>query len=329
MLDRRLERLLPPLLSLLDAPLDDKEWAQLDPAQRRRRTLDAVQQLLVREAQIQPLMLVLEDLHWIDDDTQALLDSMVENLASVRILLLTNYRPEYTDRWVGKPHHTRVALDPLATESAQLLLSALLGPEPGLAALRETLLQRTAGNPFFLEESVRSLVEIAALAGVPGSYQLVRTVDAFQIPATVQSVLAARIDRLPQDDKRLLQTAAVIGKDFSYQLLSAVTDRGEGLLREGLARLQAGEFLYETTQFPLEYTFKHALTHEVAYGTFLSDQRRGLHVRSAGHRAWGHGAQRASGRAACTPRSERRSVGLGGAVSAPLGRYCGGPRRQP
>jgi class 3 adenylate cyclase/tetratricopeptide (TPR) repeat protein len=279
MLDLRLESLLPPLLSLLGAALDDKEWARLDPAQRRRRTLDAVQELLVREAQVQPLMLVLEDLHWIDDETQALLDSLVKNLGSLRILLLTNYRPEYSDRWVGKPHHTRIALDPLATESAQQLLSALLGPDPGLAALRETLLQRTAGNPFFLEESVRSLVETGTLAGGPGAYQLAHSVDAPHIPATVQSVLAARIDRLPQHDKRLLQTAAVIGKDFSYQLLRAVTDRGEGLLREGLARLQAAEFLYETTQIPLEYTFKHALTHEVAYGTFLSDQRRDLHVR--------------------------------------------------
>jgi AAA ATPase domain/Adenylate and Guanylate cyclase catalytic domain len=210
-LDRSLEALLPPVLALLDVPVEDPGWGTLDPPQRRQRTLEAVKRLLLRESQVQPLVLVIEDLHWIDNETQALLDNLVESLGSIRLLLLVNYRPEYEHRWGRKTYYTQLRLESLPPESTSELLHALLGDAPGLDPLKQMLRRR--GNPFFLEEIVRTLVETKALDGERGAYRLVRPVQSLQIPATVQAILAARIDRLPVEEKQLLQTASVIGKD--------------------------------------------------------------------------------------------------------------------
>ena len=278
-LDRSLEPVLPPLLALLDVPVDDPGWQALDPPQRRQRTLDAVKRLLLRESQVQPLLVVIEDLHWIDSETQALMDSLVDSLGSIRVLLLVNYRPEYEHRWGKKTYYTQLRLETLPPESTGELLHALLGDAPGLEPLKQMLRRR--GNPFFLEETVRTLVETKALEGERGAYRLLRPVQSLQIPATVQAILAARIDRLPAEEKQLLQIASVIGKDVPFVLLHAVAEAAEEAVHRGLTHLQAAEFLYETRLFPdLEYTFKHALTHEVAYGSVLQERRRALHARS-------------------------------------------------
>jgi class 3 adenylate cyclase/tetratricopeptide (TPR) repeat protein len=277
-LDRALEPLLPPLLALLDVPVENAAWQNRDPPERRRLTLDAVKRLLLRESQVQSLLVVFEDLHWVDSETQALLDSLVESLGSARLLLLVNYRLEYKHRWGSKTAYSQLRLDSLPAESAAELLATLLGPDPGLAPLTEMLVKR--GNPFFLEETVRTLVETGALAGERGAYRLTRPVEALQVPATVQTVLAARIDRLPPEEKQLLQAASVIGKDVPSAILAAIAEQPEETLRRGLAHLQETDFLYETQLFPdLEHTFKHALTHEVAYGSLLHDRRRALHAR--------------------------------------------------
>ena len=279
-LDETLQDTLPALLALLDAVPEDSPFLHLDPPQRRQRTLDALKRVLLRESQVQPLLLVFEDLHWIDTETQALLDSLVESLPTARLLLLVNYRPEYQHGWGSKTYYTQLRLDPLPPASAEAFLAALLGDDPSLAPLTPLLIARTEGNPFFLEESVRTLVETGVLAGTPGAYRLVQPLQGMQVPATVQAVLAARIDRLPPEDKRLLQTAAVIGTDVPFALLRAIADVPEAALHRGLAHLQAAEFLYETRLFPEpEYTFKHALTHEVAYSSLLLERRRGLHAR--------------------------------------------------
>jgi class 3 adenylate cyclase/tetratricopeptide (TPR) repeat protein len=276
-LDRALEPMLPPLLALLDVPVEDTAWQGLDPPQRRQRTLDAIKRLMLRESQAQPLLVVFEDLHWVDGETQALLDNLVESLGSARLLLLVNYRPEYEHRWGSKTAYSQLRLDTLPAESAAELLAALLGPDLGLIPLKEMLVKR--GNPFFLEETVRTLVETGALAGERGSYRLTRPVDALRVPATVQAILAARIDRLPAEEKQLLQAASVIGKVVPYALLAAIVEQPEETLRRGLAHLQEAEFLYETQLFPdLEYTFKHALTHDVAYAGLLVERRRALHA---------------------------------------------------
>jgi len=280
-LDRTLEAILPALLALLDVPVEDAQWQALDPARRRQRTLDAVKHLLLRESQGQPLLVVFEDLHWIDAETQALLDGLVESLPTARLLLLVNYRPEYQHGWVNKTYYSQLRLDALPAESAGELLSALLGDDPGLEPLKRLLVKR--GNPFFIEESIRTLVETGALTRGRGAYRLTRPIQAIEVPATVQVILAARIDRLPADEKHLLQTASVIGKDVPFVLLHAVAEAPEEAVHRGLTYLQAAEFLYETRLFPdPEYTFKHALTHEVTYGTLLQDRRKALHARIVG-----------------------------------------------
>jgi class 3 adenylate cyclase/tetratricopeptide (TPR) repeat protein len=276
-LDRALENNLPALLALLDVPSDDSQWAALDPAHRRRGTLDAVKRLLLRESQAQPLLVVVEDLHWIDSETQALLDGLVESLPASRLLLLVNYRPEYQHPWGSRTYYTQLRLDPLPPESAEELLGALLGTDVGLDPLKRVLIARTEGNPFFLEESVTALVETGALSGERGAYRQARPLPTIQVPATVQAVLAARIDRLSPGDKTLLQTASVIGKDVPFALLQAIAGPADTELHAALGRLQAAELLYEAQIFPdLEYTFKHALTHDVAYGSLLQDRRRTL-----------------------------------------------------
>jgi len=280
MLDRALEPLLAPLLALLDVSVDDAGWAALEPAQRRQRTMDAVKRVLLRESQVQPLLVLLEDLHWIDSETQVLLDNLIESLPMSRVLLLVNYRPEYEHAWGRKTFYSQLRIDPLPPESAEELLHAMLGEDGTLEPLKRVLIARTEGNPFFLEESVRTLVETGALLGERGAYRLARPLPAIQVPATVQAVLAARIDRLPPGDKAMLQMASVVGKDIPVALLQAIAEPTEEGLRAALGRLQAAEFLYETSLFPdLEYTFKHALTHEVAYGSLLQERRRALHAR--------------------------------------------------
>jgi class 3 adenylate cyclase/tetratricopeptide (TPR) repeat protein len=278
-LDPALGPSLPAFLALLEVPVEDPQWSALDPSQCRQRTLDALKRLLLRESQMQPLLLVFENLHWIDAETQAFLEGVVESLPAARLLLLVNYRPEYQHGWRNKTYYMQLRLDPLPPVSAEALLQSLLGDDASLASITQRLIERTQGNPFFLEESVRTLVETQVLVGVQGAYRLGKTLPSIQVPSTVQAVLAARIDRLPPEEKQLLQTAAVIGHEVPFALLQAMAEAPEEALRLGLTHLQAAEFLYETRLFPqMEYTFKHALTQQVAYETLLQERRRTLHA---------------------------------------------------
>jgi class 3 adenylate cyclase len=279
-LDESLQETIPALLSLLDALPEDSPFLQLDPPQRRQRILDGLKRILLRESQVQPLVLVFEDLHWHDSESQAVLNTLVESLPTAPLLLLVNYRPEYQHSWGRNPVYTHLQLDPLPPESADALLVALLGEDTSLEPLKKHLIERTEGNPFFLEESVRTLVETQVLVGEAGAYRLAQALPRIQVPATVQAILAARIDRLPQDTKRLLQTASVIGTEVPLFLLQAIAEMSEEGVYRGLSNLQISEFLYETSLFPERvYTFKHALTHEVAYSSVLQERRRVLHAR--------------------------------------------------
>jgi tetratricopeptide (TPR) repeat protein len=298
-LDEGLRSIAPPLCALLNLPVEDASWQSLDPSHRRQLTLDALKSLLVRESQVQPVLLIVENLHWIDTETQAFLDGLVNGLPTSRLLLLVNYRPEYQHSWGMKPYYTPLRLDPLGPERAAELLRCLIGEDATLALLSQHLIEKTEGNPFFLEESVRTLVEAQILVGESGAYRLGPHVGTapgghpgsgdhqgaplppdMQVPATVQAVLATRIDALTSEDKRLLQMAAVIGVEVPFALLRALVEQADERLQTSLSRLQGAEFLYETRLFPeLTYTFKHALTYEVAYGTLLPERRRTLHAR--------------------------------------------------
>jgi transcriptional regulator with AAA-type ATPase domain/tetratricopeptide (TPR) repeat protein len=281
-LDASLSSLSAPLLAILDVPVDDADWERRDARERRRRMLDGARQLMLAASQRAPVLVLVDDLQWIDSETQAFLDLLVESLPGARVLLLVNYRPEGGHAWGGKTYYTQVRVDALPAPSAAELLDTLVGREPTLDALKRLLVERTEGNPFFIEESVRTLAETGALVGERGRYLAGRGVTSIQVPARVESILAARIDRLPPDDKRLLQVAAAIGTDVTLALLRQIADREDDELRQRLAGLQSAEFLYEVRRYPeVEYTFKHALTHDVAYRSLPEAPRRELHARIA------------------------------------------------
>ncbi|MBP0619221.1 adenylate/guanylate cyclase domain-containing protein [Cupriavidus consociatus] len=281
-LDRGLEDSLPYLCHLLGAAEPGSALAQMDTQVRQQRTFEAIKRLLVRESLTQPLELIIEDLQWLDSETEAFLGFLGESVPSARILLLVNFRPEYRHDWSRKSYYTQLRLDPLGAAEARELLRALLGDAAGLGRLEQLILEQTEGNPFFIEEVVQDLVEGQILRGERGHYRLEQVPGKLHIPATVQGVLAARIDRLQPAEKALLQTLAVIGKVFPWSLLVRVVEQPEDKTKTLLARLQAGEFIYEQPAFPeVEYSFKHALTQEVTYGSLLSERRRALHERTA------------------------------------------------
>jgi class 3 adenylate cyclase/tetratricopeptide (TPR) repeat protein len=268
-----------PLLALLDVPVEDEQWHALDTEARHRRAVDAVSQLLVMRSRVQPVCVVVEDLHWADTETRAVLEGLMDALPASRVALLVTYRPEFEHGWSGKSFYRHIRVDPLSTAQADRLLLQLVGSDPELAALRALLVERTEGNPFFLEESIRNLVETGALAGTPGAYRLAATAGP-AIPDSVHAVLAARIDRLSLDDKRVLETASALGRDVALPLLRAVVDVREDVLELSLARLRTGEFLYQTSfDADTAYRFKHALTLDVAYAGLISDRRRALDAR--------------------------------------------------
>ncbi|MBP0625198.1 hypothetical protein J8I82_35795, partial [Cupriavidus sp. LEh25] len=241
-----------------------------------------IARLLVRESQNQMLMVLFEDLQWLDSETEAFLDVLIAQVPHARLLLLVNYRPEYRHDWGSQPCYTQLHLEPLGPAEAQGLLTALLGDDPSLVPLVQLILSKTEGNPFFMEEVVQTLAEEGALLGQPGHYRIDKAPLALHIPTTVQGVLAARIDRLPVPQKGLLQTLAVIGTEFPSSLVRHVTGQPDTALHPLLVDLQAGDFIYERPAYPeAEYAFKHALTQEVASNSLLSGQRSLLHERTA------------------------------------------------
>jgi class 3 adenylate cyclase/tetratricopeptide (TPR) repeat protein len=275
-----LARFVSPTLAVLGVPVDDPEWTGLGTEQKRRRTLEAVKHLLTHSALAQPVCLVVEDLHWADPETLAVLDAVVDSVATARLLLVVSYRPEHRHDWGGRVPYREVPVETFAGPEAAALLEAVTGREAELAPLRGMLADRARGNPFFLEESVRYLIETGALAGVPGHLTVVKMPEATHVPDTVHAVLAARVDRLSPEDKRVLQTASVIGKDVPRRLLEAVVDLPASDVAESLVRLQAAQFLHEARLFPdVEYAFRHALTHEVVHGGLVRDRRRAIDAR--------------------------------------------------
>jgi class 3 adenylate cyclase/tetratricopeptide (TPR) repeat protein len=303
MLDRALEDTLPYLFGLLGIVDGEDPLSGMDAQVRKRRTLDAIKRIILRESLNLPLMVIFEDLHWIDEETQAFLNLLADSIPNSKILMLVNYRPEYSHQWNSKTYYTQLRLDPLGKESADEMLSALLGVsdlarsvtredvervkrETGegssLAALKRVIIDKTEGNPFFMEETVQVLLDEGALVREGSATRLTRPIAELKIPPTVQGILAARIDRLPADEKDLLQTLAVIGKEFALSLVRAVVSKSDDELTRMLSNLQLGEFIYEQPAIgDVEYSFKHALTQEVAYNSLLTARRKELHRRTA------------------------------------------------
>jgi class 3 adenylate cyclase/predicted ATPase len=279
-LDQSLEDTLPYLFSLLGIVEGDDALAQMDGQIRKRRTLEAVKRILLRESLNQPLIVILEDLHWIDEQSQELLNLLADSIGTAKFLLLVNYRPEYSHQWNSKTYYTQLRLNPLGKESADEMLTALLGDGKDLIPIKRLIIERTEGTPFFMEEMVQALFEDGVLQR-NGTMRLAKSMSAVKVPATVQAILASRIDRLPAEEKELLQTLAVLGREFPLGLVQRVMRKPNDELERMISRLQAGEFIYEQPAAgDVEYIFKHALTQEVAYNALLVERRKLLHERA-------------------------------------------------
>jgi class 3 adenylate cyclase/tetratricopeptide (TPR) repeat protein len=289
MLDPSLQDAVPPILDLLDSLDSDNPFRPLDPSEHRRKTYQAVIRLLLAESRrqpnpdehrTQPIIAVFEDLHWYDTLSVGLLNELVVQARDARLLLLVSYRPEYDDQWRNRPNYRQLRVYPLISEKLGQFLDVLLGSDPSLEGLKSFLAERTSGNPFFVEENVRSLVDTGVIEGERGNFHLTTRFWNILVPPSVQAVLAARIDRLPAAEKQLLQEAAVIGLDVPFNLLQVICGLAEAPLQHLLENLQSAEFIYITQLYPeLQYTFRHSLICDVAYGEVLREHRRAAHAR--------------------------------------------------
>jgi predicted ATPase/class 3 adenylate cyclase len=277
-LDPGLEDVCPVLLDFLEIPDPDRPVAPMAPEARMRRIFDAVRRITARRSERETLVLILEDLHWFDAQSEAFLERLIESYAGSRTLVVANFRPEFTARWMRHSYYHQLALSPLREQAVSELLGGLLGMDLSLAPLVSFVLERTGGNPFFVEEVVRALIEDGTVAGSPGNYRLTRRLHEIRVPPSVQAVLAARIDRLPAEQKRILEAASVIGRTFDLPVLNGVFGGPAEALDEALAALCGAELLQVTQPSTGEYRFWHPLTQEVAYGSLLSDRRTALHL---------------------------------------------------
>ena len=268
----------PALQWLLDLPVEDADWAGLDAGERRQRMHATLKNLFLLCAESQPLLLWFEDIQWTDFETRGVIDGLLELIGTARLFVLVTCRPEYDSRWGRKPFFTAINLDRLEAKEADNLVQGLVGDAN--AELRALIVERTDGTPLFIEETVRTLVENGALQLRAGGYELTRQIPEIQIPETVQSVIAARIDSLSPKRKSLLQIASVIGSDIPIILLREVVDLAEPELQRLVAELKAAQFLYETPNLIYaQLKFRHALVHEIAYGSLISAKRQTLHAR--------------------------------------------------
>ncbi len=273
-----LQSLLDLQLSGLPTPELDA-WTALDPARRRQRLIDAVRGVLLREAAQQALVVVVEDLHWVDEASLELLNALVAGAGVTRLLLFATTRPGRHPDWAARSNSVVLRLEPLEPAQSEAMLRHLVGDGPELAALRTRIIAQAEGTPLFLEEMARSLTESGALVHAPAQVRLTERADSISIPASVQGIVASRMDRLPATQRRLLQTASVLGKDVRTDVLRVVCHVPAAQMDADLAALLAAEFLYETSLGTREvYTFKHAVTQSVAYDTLLRAERRTLHA---------------------------------------------------
>jgi class 3 adenylate cyclase/tetratricopeptide (TPR) repeat protein len=273
---------LPLLFDFLAVPDPHRPAPRMDPDARQRTLLEMVKRLVHAGTHINPGIYLLEDAHWFDPGTEIFATQFIEALPGSRTLAITNFRPEYSASWMRKSYYRQISLAPLGAEAIKALLAELLGEHPSLNGLPDLIQERTAGNPFFIEEVVRSLAESGNIEGKRGVYRLVRPVHQTGVPSTVNTILAARIDRLSGLEKSLLQSAAVIGREFSEPVLARVAALGDGELEPALRALIAAEFLYEQELYPeAVYAFKHPLTQEVAYQSQLGERRAAVHRRVA------------------------------------------------
>jgi class 3 adenylate cyclase/tetratricopeptide (TPR) repeat protein len=278
LLDAAFGEALPLVFDFLGVPDPERPAPELDPDDRSRQLLDFVQRFVRTRSASEPAVILVDDLHWVDPGSDGFVAQLVTAVRETNTFLLLNYRPEYQSEWSRRPHVEQLALVPLGEEAIHELVVDLVGDDPSLEGLPARIFERTGGNPFFTEEVVQSLIESGQLQGSRGAYLLVTPVDRINVPERVQAVLAARIDRLAEREKKVLQGAAVIGRNFDAELLEAAVEASENELRAALEILDTSEMVRQTALYPLaQYTFKHPLTHQVALESQLSDARAKRH----------------------------------------------------
>ena len=280
-MDENLRNVIPPFQELLSLKPDDEQYAKLEPKQKREKTFEAIRDLLIRGSQERPIVLAIEDLHWIDKTSEEFLDYMIGWLPNTRILLILLYRPEYTHAWGSKSYYGKIGVDQLSAGTSAELVRAILEGGEVMPELRDMILGRAAGNPFFMEELTHSLLENGSILKQEDRYVLSAKPSDIRVPDTIQGIIAARMDRLEEGLKRIMQVASVIGREFAFRILQAITEMKEDL-KSNLLNLQGLEFIYEKSLFPeLEYIFRHALTQEVAYNSLLVKRRNEIHEKIA------------------------------------------------
>src|SRR5262249_7736636 len=270
---------LPLFFDFMEVADPQRALPKMGPEERMRRIFELVRRVAPRRSERSTLVLVFEDLHWFDSASEAFLEELIESYPATRSLTVTNFRPEFHARWMRHSYYRQIALLPLDAQDARAMVGGLVGADPALRPLVDSLTERTSGNPFFVEEVIRSLIEDGTLKPTDSGYELTRSLDHLGVPATVQAVVDARIDRLPDGDKEILQTASVIGRTFSKPILCRVARRPEAQIEASLRGLCSAEFLSaEAVQPAPEYRFWHPLTQEVAYGSLLGERRRRIHA---------------------------------------------------
>jgi class 3 adenylate cyclase/tetratricopeptide (TPR) repeat protein/ribosomal protein L40E len=276
-LDERLKSALPSFQELLSLKVDDGAYLQIEPQQKRERCFEAIRDLFIRESERQPIVLVVEDLHWIDRTSGDFLGYLIDWLANIRILLILLYRPEYTHGWGSKSYYSKIGVDQLSTKSSVILVQNILEGGEVVPELRDLIINRAGGNPLFVEELTHSLLENGSIERKDHQYVLIRKASEIEVPDTIQGIIAARLDRVEENLKRIMQVASVIGREFAYRVLQTIMGMREEL-KSSLINLQGLEFIYEKRLFPeLEYIFKHAMTQEVAYNSLLHKRRKEIH----------------------------------------------------
>ena len=275
-LDETLRPIIPPIQELLSLKVDDEAYLLLEPKQKREKTFESLRDLLIRGSQDRPQILTIEDLHWIDKTSEEFLSYMIGWLPRTRILLLLLYRPEYTHQWGSKSYYQGIGVGQLNIATSAELVGAILDGDV-VPELRDLILTRAAGNPLFMEELTYNLLDNGSIQKKKDRFILIQDVSRLQVPDTIQGIIAARMDRLEESLKRIMQVAAVIGREFTFRVLETILEMKEGL-KSGLVNLQGLEFIYEKSLFPdLEYIFRHALVQEVAYNSLLTTRRKEIH----------------------------------------------------
>ncbi len=273
------QHMLAPIQDLLSLNVDDKSYLALESKQRKERIFEALRDLTVQGSQKRPLIVVVEDLHWIDKASEAFLDYIIGWLANIRVMLILVHRPDYTHMWTSRSYYSRIGLIQLTEQTGRALIDAILGNGQVAPEIYDFVLKRSAGNPLFIEELIHALVEDGTIHKKEDMYILAARAADLKVPDTIQGIIAARIDRLDESVKKIIQLASVIGREFAFNILQTISDKNEDI-KSQLLNLQGLELIYEKNLFPeLEFVFKHALTVEVTYNSLLSRKRRAIHTR--------------------------------------------------